>query len=234
MGANLQAFERAKPIGEEAQLALGGELGVEQLQGAGRGIARVGVLLVAALGLDFVDARQFGAGHVDFAAGFEEFGRLVGVQPQGHLGNRADVVRDVVAFFAVAARDAGREQAIVVGQRHGDAVDLQLDDVNHLLAAERLADARVEFAQLVVGLALLDRQHGNAVNDLAEAGDRLPADALSGAVGRNQLGVLFFQFAQLVVELVEVAVGDFRLGLNVVQAVVALDLSAQLGNALAG
>src|SRR2546422_11290334 len=68
--------------------------------------------------------------------------------------------------------------------------------------------------------------------DRLEAGDGLTANALGGAVGRDQLGISGLELLQLFQELVEFPVGDFRLGIYVVSVVVMIDEAAQFLDAV--
>ena len=55
----------------------------------------------------------------------------------------------------------------------------------------------------------------------------LPADALRGRIGRDQLGMLSFELLQLVHELVELGVGDLRIVEHVVAVFVVPNFIAQ-------
>ncbi len=66
--------------------------------------------------------------------------------------------------------------------------------------------------------------------DRREALDRLVADALRGAVGRDQLGMLGFELLEPLDEPVVLAVGDFRGRLDVVLPVVVADFLAEPGD----
>ncbi len=156
------------------------------------------------------------------------------MQPERQFANGLQVVRDVVAAFAVAAGGAHGQLAVLVGQRDGHAVDLQFDDVGDRLLADHLADALVELAQFVGVVGVVDRQHRQPMLDGRELVDRLAADALGGAVGRDQLGMAGLDVLQLLEELVELPVRDFGLGLDVVFVVVVVDEAAQFSGALCG
>ena len=92
---------------------------------------------------------------------------------------------DVIALVAVAAGRALDESSLLITQRDGDAVDLQLDDVADRLALiQPLADAHVPFADFAVLVGVIDREHRDGMRDRLEGGQRLAADALRGAIGR--------------------------------------------------
>ena len=207
----VDAVDGPVAIGEQPQPALGTQLRIEQLERPGREVARVGVRFMPGLLALLVDADQVFAGHVDFAAGLEQGGRLVCVQPQRQIADGAQVVRDVIALLAVAARGSEGEDAVLIGQGNGQAVDLEFDDVPDRLAVQQLADAFVELAQLGGTVGVVDRQHRHAMADADEPLDRLAADALGGAVGRDQFGMLGLELLQFVEEPIELAVGDLGL-----------------------
>ena len=81
----------------------------------------------------------------------------------------------------------------------------------------------VELAQLLGAVGVVDRQHGHAMADGDESLDRLAADALRGAVRRDQLRMLGLDLLQLLEQAVELAVGNLRFGLDVVFLVVVID-----------
>jgi hypothetical protein len=72
------------------------------------------------------------------------------------------------------------------------------------------------------------------VDELREGVRRLLPDPLRGAVGRDQIGVLRLQKAQLALELVVLLVADLRAVEDVVQPLVPADLGAKLVDARRG
>src|SRR4030095_10954318 len=69
---DVDAFDRADAVGEQAQPALGAQLRVEQLERAGRRVARIGEWLETFGDAVTVELGQIFAVHVDFATGLEE------------------------------------------------------------------------------------------------------------------------------------------------------------------
>jgi hypothetical protein len=59
--------------------------------------------------------------------------------------------------------------------------------------------------------------------------ERLPADALSRTLGRDDFGVLGFEVFEPLEQAIELTIADNRCGLDVVEAVVAIDLRSELG-----
>ena len=95
-------------------------------QGAGGGVAGVGVCLLAARGALFVELGEARFGEIDFAAHFKPAGDVLAQQGEGDALDGSQVERDVFAHKPVAARGAAREHAVFVGERHRQAVKLEL------------------------------------------------------------------------------------------------------------
>jgi hypothetical protein len=154
-------------------------------------------------------------------------------QHQRKFLDGAQIVRDVVAPFAVAAGRPDGELPLLVGQRHGHAVDLDLDDIlDASVGPQHLATTGVELAQLGGRVALLNREHRLAVDHRRKPGDGLAAYPLRRAVGRDQLGVFRFQPGQFIQQPVELPITNHGLGLDVVQIIVVVDLGPQLRDPL--
>jgi hypothetical protein len=67
----------------------------------------------------------------------------------------------------------------------GEAVNLQLRHVLEVATVRELSTALVEGAQVFYVVAVIQREHGAAMNVLVEALRRPPAHALRGAVRRD-------------------------------------------------
>src|SRR5690606_42160726 len=96
-------------------------------------------------------------------------GRRSRPQAQGDVTDGADVPRDVLADEAVAPRGAPDQHAVLVQQRDGQAVDLQLDHVAGL--ADLGDDAGVAVlpgAQLGFVERVVQRVHGRQVPNFLE------------------------------------------------------------------
>ena len=144
--------------------------------------------------------------------------------------DRADIVRDVVADRAVAAGRAEHEQAVLVGERDGHAVDLQLQhplDGARVRLLKELLDAAAPGGEVGGAVGIVDRQHRQPVPHRLELRHRLVADPLRGAVCRHQLGVFFLERTQVGEQAVVVAVADLRRRLDVILPVVMPDLLPQ-------
>jgi hypothetical protein len=226
-------------IGPHRQRAVAGELGVELADRPRGRVARVHEGRQALLGAALVERGEVRQRHVDLAADLEQRRDVVAVDAQWDGGDRAQVVGDVLADLAVAARGPGLEDAVAVDQGDGQAVDLGLGDVLELgildaLAREVVAHALDPRAQLLLAARVGQREHRLAVDDLGQRGDRLAADALRGRVRRQQLGMLRLDGAQLVEQLVVLVVGDGGVVEHVVAPAVLGELLAQLRGALDG
>ena len=195
--------------------------GIDELQRAGSGVARVGeggFFLRLAFAVEGVEGR---VGHQDFAADLE-FRRVVPVELLRDAGDAADVLRDVVALDAVAAGEGLCEPAVPVGQANGGAIELELAAVAEANAFEGFLGACDEFFDFSDGVGIAQRKHRVAVRPLdkalprlrlgvgAHGGVEVGADAAGGGVGAVELRELGLQALQLVHELVELIVRHRR------------------------
>ena len=191
--AEADALGDADAVAPHRQRPVGGEARVELADGPRRRVARVHEGRQAALGAALVERGEVGQRHVDLAADLEQ--RRGVLDPQRDRGDRAQVVGDVLADLAVAARRAALEHAVAVEQRDRQPVDLRLGDegegrVLDPLAGEVVAHAVDPGAQLLLGAGVGEREHRLQVRDLLEPRDRLGPDPLGGRVRRDQLGML--------------------------------------------
>jgi len=133
----------------------------------------------------------------------ERVGVRAGLQAQRNLPDGLDVLRDVLADFAIAARRRLDQRAVLVPQVDRQAVELEFGDVFDrrvaLLQAQFTPHAGVEVAGaagLDVGLGA-NRQHGHLVPHLGEAFQDPAADPLGRRVGRQQVRIGRLQRLQL-------------------------------------
>ncbi|OPZ10474.1 MAG: hypothetical protein BWZ10_02374 [candidate division BRC1 bacterium ADurb.BinA364] len=149
----------------------------------------------------------------------------------GRLACRPDIGRNVVAAPPVAARGGVGQTPILVAQRHGDAIDLQFDDVFHRAGfrqAGQPPDSFVELADFLRRIGVGDRKHRHGMLDRGEAFGRPLANGSRRRVRAGQLGMARFEIAQFGHERIVLAVGYFRLSLLIIQIVMPFDLAAQL------
>ena len=121
---------RVQLVHEGLQAPARGDRGVELAHRPRRGVARVGVGLLAVLLELLVEGREARLGHVHLAAHLELARHAVGdaAETDRHRADGAHVGGDVLALDTVAAGRPGDQLAVPVGERHRQAVDLQLAD----------------------------------------------------------------------------------------------------------
>ena len=146
MRLEFYAFNLADGVKHRANRTLRNQFGVELLERAGGCIARVGKSFFALGGELGIERVEILDGNVSLAAHFEQRRGIFAIQLQRNAAHGFEIRRDVIAFRAVAARDAEIKFAVPVMTAERNAVHLRLDDVLHLIAAEMLADGRVEGA----------------------------------------------------------------------------------------
>ena len=180
----------APGISEEAERPRRRDRRVVLPQRAGRGVARIGKELPAGLRLLAVEREEGGFGHVDFAAHLAHRRHAFAFEPLRNVLQRFHIGGDVLALGAVAARRAGDQRAVLVAQRHRQAVDLRLGGKRDLLVlrqTQKAADAADEIDDVLFGKRVVERQHRHRVPDLGEARRRRRADPLRQAFQRAQL-----------------------------------------------
>ncbi len=215
---------------------VGGLGGILLPKAAGRRVARIDERLVAGGERSRVEPLEGRRGHVDLTADFEQRrGRPVGITDRcGHVGDRRDVRRDVLARRAVASRRGADVLAVLVAQAHRQPVELQLADERRHGAVEPLDDAigpRTEFVRV---RRIVEAHHGNVVLDGIEGRDDGAADLLGRRVGRDEIGVLGFDRPQLADQVVVIGVADLGVVERVVPLVVVGDLGAEFVDADGG
>ena len=101
------------------------------------------------------------------------------MQALGDVADGADVGCDVLAHHAVAAGGSAHEHARLVAQRAGEPVDLGLGhEVDGRIGREieEAANAGDELVHLLCRHRVVEREHRDRVDDLAEGLDRLGTD----------------------------------------------------------
>ena len=127
-------------VAEHRQRPRGGDVGIELAQAAGGAIAGIDDGPLAGGEGAFVEGAEALDGHVDFAPHLK-LGRGVVRQPRGNRADGADVGGDVLAGFAVAARGAAHQDAVLVQKAHRHAVDLRLAGIGGLVVIVKQAAA---------------------------------------------------------------------------------------------
>ena len=149
-------------------------------------VARVGVGLLA-LGVDLlVHPLEVLVVHVDLAADFEDLRRAgPSRRPSARRSGIDRIVRALTVMSSptlpAPARRGEHEHAVLVAQADRRPVDLRLQHVARLLAAEALADALVERADLLLAVRVVDAHHRDGVRTGFSSVCTLAADALRRA-----------------------------------------------------
>ena len=211
---------------QQVQGAPGGQLRVEKPDRSGRGVARVGERRLAGLLAAPVHLPEGGDRVVHLTARLQERHRALEPQRDGRDG--ADVSRDLLAQDPVAAGHPAHERAVLVEQRHGHPVDLELGHERHLLAAEDAQQPRMPLAQLLDGGGVVQAEHRHGVPDRRQVPLDLGPDALRRRVGRDQVGVRRLDRGELLLQEVVLGIGDLGVAVGVVAFAVMPDLAAQL------
>ena len=201
VGRQVEAPGGTEPVAPDGKRPARRDRRVELADRAGGRVAGVRERRLAGLRAALVEVGEGGDRQVDLAADLDQR-RGVG-DPQGDRADRPQVVGDVLADAPVAAGGAAGQDAVLVGQRHRQAVDLRLGRVADLLGGdveslEQVADPLLPGPQLLLVAGVAEREHRLGVLDLGEAVKRLRADPLGRRVGREQLRVGLLELAQLV------------------------------------
>ena len=148
------------------------------------------------------------------------------------MRNRADgfgVGRDVIAFLAVAARQRLDQFALFIAQADGDAVHLGFDDVFGRIDMQALPGTRIEFAQLLEAVGVVQRDHRHRMGHALELAGGFGAHPPGWRIGGRQCRMPSFQILQLAQQAVEFRVGDFGRGLVVIEVAVPFQLLLEKG-----
>ncbi len=143
-----------------------------------------------------------------------------------HVGNGLHVCRDVLSFISVPARGCFDEHAIIVPKRNRQSVDFGLGgDLKRRLRAylEKPPHPGDEFDDLIVGERIAERQHGDAVPDLAELLERRGPDLRRRAFRAGQVREALLDRFKAQPQCIVVGVRNDRRVLLVIEPVVLSD-----------
>ena len=120
--------------------------------------------------------KQAGVNHLFTLCGGHVSPVLVGAKAMGI--RVVDVRHEATAVFAadaVAPRHAALQPPLLVVERHGEPVDLQLGDVGQLALADHPEDPLLELPELGLAVGVVEAEHRHAVAEARELLRRLPA-----------------------------------------------------------
>ena len=224
----------APGIGEEVQWATGRDLRVLLAQRPRGEVARIGIGAPAfRFGGRIEGGEGVGRG-IDLAPDLHPRRPIGAVKPQWYVGlaERLQIIGDILASPAVAARGPDAEDAVDVQQAGGQAVDLGLGHKSDGLVARQLQEpgnAGHEVAYLTLIERIVQRQHGHAMAHGCELGGNGGPNGLgrAGLGGQGRETRLDDQGALLQ----GVIVGVRNLGrvVGVIQGVMMRQLGGQAG-----
>ena len=201
----VETFRDAEAVAIHLQGEPGGIARIELADGARRGIARVDISPVLFFPGPFVQCGKSLLAQKDFAANLDSCaGEIRSLKAQRNVMNRADVMRDIFAVYAVPASRAAFKSAVAVHQADRDTVDLGLAAIfDGAFNPRPLQGACFELNELFLAEGFFQRQHGNFMTDFDKSGQRFAAYALGWRIRALQTvsGFEFFQFRQQGVEL---------------------------------
>ena len=221
------ARDRADLVAEHREVARRGDARVLLAQAAGRGVAGVGEQSFARRALTPVELLERRERHEHLAPHLELRRHPLPLEAIGYRRDRAEILGDVLARAAVAARRPDGEATLLVLQGDGEAVELGLGDEAQRAGHQPL-DARAPRDQLVARERVVERQHRGAVLDGRKRRHRSTTGPLCGRIRSDQLRVRALQLAQLLDERVELGVGNLGRVEDEVLLVVVFDQLPQL------
>jgi len=191
-------------------------------QAAGRRVARIDENLVAARLLGLIQALEIGAIDQNLAAHLQHGGRIA-LEFQGHGAHGPDIAGDVLAHLPVAASGGLGQQAMLIAQIDGQAIELELDGILDQLVgpqqpgiAQRIGNPFVECEHIVFGKAVAQRTHGPRMAHAFQRRQGRPPDALRRGLGHDQFRILAFDGLQAQHQPVVFSVGHLGGVLHVV------------------
>ena len=117
--------------------------------------------------------------------------------------------------------------AVAIVRRHGKAVHFQFRHVLEALLFQKLPNARIEIAKLLLVQGVVEAQHGRAVLNTLQAFARLASHSLRRRIGRHQFRVLLFELLETTHQSIVLGVGDHRLIEDIIQVLVPLNFFAE-------
>ena len=174
--------------------------------------------------MSLVELGQVRIGHVDLPSHFQQGRRGIGVESQRNVADGTYVVRDIIPGHAIATCDPTDEQPVLVDDRGGHAIDLELHHPGDLFIVHQVSYPAGILFQLLEIVRVVDREHGKPVIDRTEMLYRLVSDSLGRAIRRDQVRVFRLDLRELREKLVVLQVTYFCRGFKVVLSIVKADL----------
>ncbi len=184
-----------------------------------------------------VEGLEFGQRRIDFAADLEDFRPALSLQRLGDVLQGAQIGGDVLARAAVSAGGAPDQDAVLVADRGGQAVDLRLGGEGHRLGGLQLQeapDAGDEIDHLRIIKGIVEAEHRHAVHHGRELGRARRADLQGWAVVAHERREARLDRGVAPLQRVIVGVADRGRVVLVVADVVGRDLVRQAGEFVCG
>ena len=116
---------------------------------------------------------------------------------------------DVLADLAVAPSGTLDEDTVLVAQRDGETIELQLDtEPGHRLTLQATLRSLIPAAQIIDVEGVVQRHHRDRVGDRRERLVDTAADPLGDRVRGDQLGIGLLERNEFVVEPIPFGIGD--------------------------
>ena len=115
-------------MGDETEVAGGGDFGIELFDSPCTGVSGVHEEIVTCFFAFFVDAFELGKRDVDFASDFEYLWDEIGIEFEGERVDGSNGVGDIVALLPITSGECADEDAIFVADGKGYAVDFGFAD----------------------------------------------------------------------------------------------------------
>ena len=146
-----------------------------------------------------------------------ELGRVVARKSQRNGADGANIGGNIVATLAIASGNGTKQLAILVGERYGCSVELQLAD--KLRFALLLLDALDELVQTLNRVGVRQREHRVAVLHILKLRGLVAAHSHRWRVLVGILGVSLLQLDKTLHHLVELEIGNLGCILHIIFAI---------------
>ena len=226
---SLGGLEGPESVEDRRELPFGDDIGIQLLERAGRGVARIGKDRQPLLVTLCIDPGKGLLRQIDLAPHLEDPRRLA---PQGCRDDAdgADIARHLVTGGSVTTGRGTGEAPVLIEEGDRHTVHLRFDRHRDLLAGKKALKALHEVGDLLLRVGVVEALHRNEMRNLGKGPLRPSSDLLCRRVGGEQFRMGPLQIDQLAVKGIILPVADLRLGLLVVETVVMGDPRPQSGN----